>query len=71
MQEPTLIWLEADDAFPPPELAWGKESPMPGLLAAGGTLDAAHLQAAYRQGIFPGSAQVSLIYGGHLTHAWF
>lgn len=53
MQEPTLIWLEADDAFPPPELAWGKESPMPGLLAAGGTLDAAHLQAAYRQGIFP------------------
>ena len=26
---------------------------MPGLLAAGGTLDAAHLQAAYRQGIFP------------------
>lgn len=53
MQEPTLIWLEADDEFPPVSLAWGAHSPMPGLLAAGGTLDAAHLQAAYRQGIFP------------------
>lgn len=53
MQEPTLIWLEADDEFPPVSLAWGAHSPMPGLLAAGGTLDAAHLQAAYRQGVFP------------------
>ncbi|MGE8396658.1 MAG: leucyl/phenylalanyl-tRNA--protein transferase [Comamonas sp.] len=53
MHAPSLIWLEADDEFPPVNLAWGADSPMPGLLAAGGTLDAAHLQAAYRQGIFP------------------
>ncbi len=53
MQEPTLIWLEADDEFPPVSLAWGEDSPLPGLLAAGGTLDAARLQAAYRNGIFP------------------
>lgn len=53
MQEPHLIWLEPDDEFPPVSLAWDEESPMPGLLAAGGTLDAARLQAAYRQGIFP------------------
>lgn len=53
MQEPTLIWLEANDPFPPVQLAWGADAPLPGLLAAGGTLDAAHLQAAYREGIFP------------------
>lgn len=53
MQEPTLIWLNAEDDFPPVQLAWGEDTPMPGLLAAGGTVDAAHLQAAYRQGIFP------------------
>ena len=53
MHAPSLIWLEADDEFPPVNLAWGADSPMPGLLAAGGTLDAAHLKAAYRQGIFP------------------
>ena len=50
---PALIWLEAEDEFPPVEMAWGEDSPMPGLLAAGGTLNAAHLQAAYRRGIFP------------------
>lgn len=53
MQEPTLIWLEADDDFPPVNLAWGEDSPLPGLLAAGGSLDAARLQTAYRNGIFP------------------
>lgn len=53
MQEPTLIWLEAEDEFPPVTQAWGPDSPLPGLLAAGGTLDAARLHAAYRQGIFP------------------
>ena len=52
-QAPTLIWLQAEDEFPPVEMAWGEDSPMPGLLAAGGTLNAARLQAAYRQGIFP------------------
>ena len=53
MQAPPLIWLEADDDFPPVDLAWGEDSPMPGLLAAGGVLDAPHLQAAYQRGIFP------------------
>ncbi len=53
MQEPALIWLDKQDPFPPVNLAWGHDTPMPGLLAAGGTLDAAHLQAAYQNGIFP------------------
>lgn len=53
MQEPSLIWLEADDEFPPVGLSWGDDTPMPGLLAAGGTLNAERLHAAYRQGIFP------------------
>ncbi|HTH12561.1 MAG TPA: leucyl/phenylalanyl-tRNA--protein transferase [Acidovorax sp.] len=50
---PQLPWLEPNDPFPPPESAWGPEAPAPGLLAAGGSLDAAHLQAAYGQGTFP------------------
>ena len=53
MQAPSLIWLDAEDEFPAVTRAWGADTPMPGLLAAGGTLDAEHLQAAYRQGIFP------------------
>lgn len=53
MQEPTLIWLDKDEDFPPVELAWNEDSPMPGLLAAGGVLDASHLRAAYQRGIFP------------------
>lgn len=53
MQAPSLIWLEANDEFPPVSQAWGVDSPMPGLLAAGGTLDADHLHSAYRQGVFP------------------
>lgn len=48
-----LPWLDADDAFPPASLAWGPETSAPGLLAAGGRLDVAHLVAAYRHGIFP------------------
>lgn len=50
---PALIWLDEGAPFPPVEQAWGIESPMPGLLAAGGVLDARHLQAAYTRGIFP------------------
>jgi len=50
---PHLPWLEADDPFPPPLRAWGPETPAPGLLAAGSQLDVAHLQEAYRRGIFP------------------
>ena len=50
---PPLTWLEPEDPFPPVDAAWGPHTPHPGLLAAGGMLDSAHLQQAYRQGIFP------------------
>lgn len=50
---PHLPWLEPGDPFPPPEDAWGPDTPAPGLLAAGGALDATRLQAAYAQGTFP------------------
>jgi len=48
-----LPWLAPHQEFPPPHSAWGMRDPLPGLLAAGGTLDAASLQRAYGQGIFP------------------
>ncbi|QXL85307.1 leucyl/phenylalanyl-tRNA--protein transferase [Comamonas sp. NLF-1-9] len=48
-----IPWLAAHDPFPPPQTSWGPDSPMPGLLAAGGALDVPHLVAAYAQGIFP------------------
>ena len=48
-----LSWLDADDAFPPVSQAWGPDTSAPGLLAAGGQLDVAHLTTAYRHGIFP------------------
>lgn len=48
-----LPWLEPEDPFPAPTLAWGDAEPAPGLLAAGGALDVAHLCAAYAQGTFP------------------
>ena len=49
----TLPWLEPHDAFPDPAQAWGPKDPAPGLLAAGGALDTAHLRTAYAHGIFP------------------
>lgn len=49
----SLHWLENQEPFPEPANAWGLFSPAPGLLAAGGTLDLAHLHSAYSQGIFP------------------
>ena len=49
----TLPWLEPADPFPDPARAWGDADPVPGLLAAGGTLDVATLLQAYRHGIFP------------------
>lgn len=48
-----LPWLAEDDIFPPVHSAWGADDPLPGLLAAGGKLDADSLQTAYTQGIFP------------------
>ena len=50
---PPVPWLDAGDAFPPLQSAWGEGDPAPGLLAAGGTLDVQTLVQAYSQGIFP------------------
>ena len=50
---PSLAWMEPGEPFPPVSLAWGAESPAPGLLAASGQLGADRLEQAYRQGIFP------------------
>lgn len=50
---PQLTWLEPGEAFPPVDMAWGADSPAPGLLAAGTRLDVAQVEQAYRQGIFP------------------
>lgn len=49
----SLPWLQAEQDFPPVESTWGEQDPIPGLLAAGGTLNASSLRAAYSQGIFP------------------
>ena len=48
-----LPWLQPHQPFPPPDSALGADSPWPGLLAAGETLDANTLIAAYSSGIFP------------------
>lgn len=53
MNELTLPWLQAHEPFPDPASALGADSPWPGLLAAGGVLDAPTLLAAYSRGIFP------------------
>lgn len=50
---PPLTWLEPGEPFPPVGMAWGANSPAPGLLASGKTLTADQLEQAYRQGIFP------------------
>ena len=52
-QTPELSWIEVDEALPQPHLAWGAESPAPGLLAASRDLSAARLMASYSQGVFP------------------
>ena len=48
-----LPWLGPQDPFPPPARSWGPDSPAPGLLAAGGSLDVDRLRSAYAHGIFP------------------
>lgn len=51
--EPVLPWLQAGDAFPPVDQAWGEDSPAPGLLAAGDSLAVSDLLRAYAHGVFP------------------
>lgn len=49
-----IPWLRrASDPLPDPSEALGPESEAPGLLAAGGRLDPARLEEAYRHGVFP------------------
>ena len=48
-----LPWLAPGDPFPDPSNAWSEADPVPGLLAAGGTLDVEQLLDAYSQAIFP------------------
>jgi leucyl/phenylalanyl-tRNA--protein transferase len=48
-----LPWLSPGDRLPDPATAWGVNDPVPGLLAAGGSLDIATLQDAYENAIFP------------------
>ncbi len=50
---PPLPWLAPGDPFPDVREAWGPHSEAPGLLAAGGRLDAQTLCDAYAHGIFP------------------
>ncbi len=49
----TLPRLRPGDPFPPAQRALPADAPYPGLLAAGGRVDAPTLRAAYSQGIFP------------------
>lgn len=48
-----LLWIDSGEDFPPADQAWGDHDPIPGLLVAGGALDAPTLLKAYRHGIFP------------------
>jgi leucyl/phenylalanyl-tRNA--protein transferase len=48
-----IPWLDGDEIFPAVNLAWGHNSPAPGLLAASKTLKVQTLIRAYEQGIFP------------------
>jgi leucyl/phenylalanyl-tRNA--protein transferase len=48
-----LPWLDPGDPLPDAAMAWGDTDPVPGLLAAGGSLDVTSLLQAYANGIFP------------------
>lgn len=48
-----LPWLAPGEPFPDVEQAWRQGDPIPGLLAAGGSLDTPTLLRAYSSGIFP------------------
>ncbi|MPM79736.1 Leucyl/phenylalanyl-tRNA--protein transferase [bioreactor metagenome] len=54
---PPLTWLDPEEPFPPVTESWGPDSPAPGLLAAGASLDVWRLKAAYASGIFPWFSQ--------------
>lgn len=54
---PSLTWLDPEEPFPPVADSWDHDSPAPGLLAAGATLDVWRLKAAYANGIFPWFSQ--------------
>ena len=47
------LWLNPGEKFPDASQAWDESQPAPGLLAAGGALDADSLHRAYSAGIFP------------------
>ena len=48
-----LSWIDDSTPLPPGRLALGPESDAPGLVAAGGSVNPARLEEAYRKGIFP------------------
>ena len=52
-----LRWLAPGDSLPPLDHTWGEHDPVPGLLAAGGSLDVGMLVAAYSQAAFPWFSQ--------------
>lgn len=52
-----LPWLAPGDPLPPVERAWGPHDPVPGLLAAGGSLTVETLVEAYSQTAFPWFSQ--------------
>lgn len=56
-ESPELTWLAPGQAFPEISLSWNENTPAPGLLAAGGSLDVATLCRAYSRGIFPWFSQ--------------
>ncbi len=51
--QPHLHQLGLNDPLPPPSMAWGADTPAPGLLAVGGGLSVDRLLQAYGQGCFP------------------
>jgi hypothetical protein len=56
--------------IPPIDQTWGERDPIPGLLAAGNTLDAARLRTAYSQGIFPWFSEGQPVLWWSPTRAW-
>jgi leucyl/phenylalanyl-tRNA---protein transferase len=48
-----LTWIDDHRPLPPASSAFGDDTDVPGLVAAGGRLTPARLEEAYRKGIFP------------------